>query len=53
MIKHTSLAILAALALAGVAAAATIGLGRPTSFSATFSTHHAGSASGPSRTASR
>ncbi len=41
-----ALSAVAALALAGVAAAATIGLGQPTSFSATFSTHHAGSPSG-------
>jgi hypothetical protein len=40
------LAALATLLAAGAAAAATVGLGRPTSFSATFSTHQAGSASG-------
>jgi len=40
------LAALATLIAAGAAAAATIGLDRPTSFSATFSTHQAASASG-------
>lgn len=40
------LAGFATLAVTGVAAAATVGLGRPTSFSATFSTHQPGAASG-------
>jgi hypothetical protein len=41
-----ALAALAMLTATGAAVAAVIGLGKPTSFSATFSTHHAGSASG-------
>jgi hypothetical protein len=40
------LAALTIVIAAGTAAAATIGLGRPTSFSATFSTHREASASG-------
>jgi hypothetical protein len=44
--RAPAFAVLAALTVAGAAAAATIGLGRPTSFTASFSTRHAGSASG-------
>jgi hypothetical protein len=44
--RAPGLAALAALTVTGLAAAATIGLGQPTSFSATFSTHRAATASG-------
>lgn len=45
--RRTALvAVLAILLVTGVAAAASIGLGRPTSFKATFSTHRVATASG-------
>jgi hypothetical protein len=44
--RASALVALAALTVTGIAAAATVGVGQPTSFTATFSTHSVASASG-------